>query len=163
MPEYPTYPGTGPEQPEDANGPTPPPPPPPPGAWPPPQPAFQPPPGVQPPPGAYPTDGHAPSSYGYVPPKHPNATTAMVLGIVGIAGGFLCVLPILVAPFAWFMGSRAIRDIDASAGGQSGRSEAMAGKVLGIIGTALLVLGVALIAFFIIMAFADPSFYDDEY
>ena len=163
MPEYPTYPGSGPDQPDDAGSPAPPPPPPP-GAWPPPQPpTYQQPPAYQPPPGVYPTDGSAQAAYGYVPPKHPNAVTSMVLGIIGLAGGFFCVLPIFLAPFAWFMGSKAVRQIDASGGQQTGRSEAMAGKVLGIIGTVLMVLGLAAVAFFIVMAIADPSFYDEDY
>lgn len=51
---------------------------------------------------------YPPSGYGYgqpmpfhPPPDHPKATTAMVLGIVALAGGMICYLPFFLAPFAW--------------------------------------------------------------
>lgn len=162
MPEYPQYPGTEPEQPREGSG-QPPSTPPPLGAWPPPQrPPVQAPYGQQPPPGY----GYPPPGYGYSypapAPRHPNATTAMVLGIVGLGAGLMCLVPFLLAPFAWFMGARAVREIDASGGQQSGRSEAMAGKVLGIIGTVVLVLGIVLLILLVVLAFVDPSFYEDD-
>ncbi|MCW2840158.1 MAG: hypothetical protein JWR55_1641 [Aeromicrobium sp.] len=98
--------------------------------------------------------------YGYAPPKHPSATTAMVLGIVAVAGGLLCYLPLLMAPFAWFTGSKAVRDIDESRGAQTGRGEAMAGKVLGIIGTVLLLLALAVIIGFIVLMLTVDEFHD---
>lgn len=108
-----------------------------------------------------------PPGYGYqpygLPPKHPNATTAMVLGIVAVAGGILCWLPLFISPFAWFTGSKAIRDIDESRGTQGGRGEAMAGKVLGIVGTVLLALGLAVIVLLIVLTFTVDDFWDDEY
>lgn len=91
-------------------------------------------------------------------PKHQSATTAMVLGIIAVAGGLLCYLPILAAPFAWVMGGRAVKEIDASGGTLGGRGEATAGRVLGIIGTVLLVLGlIALIAIIIIVVVAESN------
>lgn len=84
-------------------------------------------------------------SYAPPPPNHPQATTALVLGILGL------VVCGAVAPFAWNIGSQAVREIDASGGAWGGRSEANAGRILGIVGTALLAIGVlAAVAFFVI-------------
>jgi len=102
----------------------------------------------QPPPGYYPPPG---PGYGYrpphlPPPDHPRATTSLVLGIVAVAGGFICYLPILVSPFAWSISHRTIREIDASQGQVGGRGMATAGRVLGIIGTVLLALVLVVVA-----------------
>jgi hypothetical protein len=62
------------------------------------------------------------------------AIPAVVLGIVGI---ILCPL---CAPFAWSLGRKAERQVDASGGALAGRGEATAGKILGIVGTVLMVI-----------------------
>jgi hypothetical protein len=97
-------------------------------------------------PGAYrqpdPYGTYAPPGHGGTPPPHPSATTALVLGLVSLIGLFVCVVPILVAPFAWRTGGRVLREIDAQPGRWSGREQAQAGRIMGMIGTALLVLGV---------------------
>jgi hypothetical protein len=66
---------------------------------------------------------------------HPQATTALVLGILGIVVCFV------LAPVAWVVGGRAVREIDASHGALGGRGSANAGRILGIVGTLLVVLG----------------------
>ena len=39
------------------------------------------------------------------PPDHPQATLALVLGLVGVVGAFIfCGVPLLVSPFAWAVG-----------------------------------------------------------
>jgi hypothetical protein len=84
-----------------------------------------------PPPGyGYPQHG-APMQYA---PDHPQATTVLVIGIVGIVvcGG-------LLSPIAWVMGKRALNEIEAAHGQIGGRGAAQAGYILGIIGTCLLV------------------------
>ncbi|MEO5708557.1 MAG: DUF4190 domain-containing protein [Nocardioidaceae bacterium] len=85
-----------------------------------------------------------PMPYGQAPgypvqfaPEHPQATTSLVLGIIGL------VLCSVVAPFAWRLGKRTLDEIDASQGQVGGRGAAQAGYVLGIIGT--VVLGLALL------------------
>jgi hypothetical protein len=95
------------------------------------QPPYDQPPYGQPPYGQ-PPYGQAPMAYA---PDHPKATTALVLGILGV---LVCGL---VAPFAWRIGKRTVNEIDASHGQLGGRGTAQAGYVLGIIGTALLLLG----------------------
>ena len=112
-------------------------------------PAGQPPFGGYPPPTGY---GYSPPGYGYSPPQdHPNASTAMVLGIIAVVGGVSCGLPLFAAPFAWWLGAKAKREIDAAGGQWGGRGNAQAGFVLGIIGTVLLVLGIAAIVVFVIL------------
>ena len=83
--------------------------------------------------------------YGQVPvqyaPEHPKATTALVLGILGV------VLCQVIAPFAWSIGKKTMAEIDASNGMVGGRGSAQAGYVLGIVGTILLI---AAVAFFVV-------------
>jgi hypothetical protein len=123
-----------------------------------PQQPQQPPP---PPPPPYGQPGYgAPPPYGYLqPPDHPRATTAMILGIVSL----VCCQ--LTGPFAWVIGGRAVREIDASGGRLGGRGQAMAGKVLGIIGTVLLVLAVlcivVLVAVGVSGGFDEPVTFDN--
>lgn len=69
---------------------------------------------------------------GYAAPEHPQATTAMVLGILGLA---TCTV---LSPFAWRIGKRAVSEIDASNGQLGGRGPAQAGYVMGLVGTILL-------------------------
>jgi Mn2+/Fe2+ NRAMP family transporter len=112
-----------------------------------------------PPPPGY-NAGYPQPSYG--PPKHPHATTALVLGILGIAA---CGI---VAPFAWVIGGRAVREIDASPETYGGRSEANAGRIMGIIGSVLLALAVVGIVLLVVLALVVGSSsstddFDDEY
>ncbi|MFC7496558.1 MULTISPECIES: DUF4190 domain-containing protein [unclassified Nocardioides] len=94
--------------------------------------------------------------YGYTPPpNHPSAMTAMVLGIVGLAGILTCGgVTLVISPFAWAIGGRAVREIDAAPPGSvGGRDQANAGRIMGLIGTILLVLGVlALVAIVLLFA-----------
>lgn len=83
-------------------------------------------------------------------PAHPKSTTALVLGIVGLAGGLICWLPLVVSPFALVMGRKAVKEIDAHPGTWSGRETANAGYITGIIGT--VVLGLAIAAAAVVMA-----------
>lgn len=104
--------------------------------------------------------GQRPGYYG-VPPNHPQSTMALTLGLVGLIGTMLCLLPAVVGPFAWYIGAKAKKEIDASGGQLGGRGQAVAGYVLGIITSVLLVLVVlavgALIAIGIAGGLADPS------
>ena len=112
------------------------------------QPAYQPyspqPPLYGPPP---------PTPYGYAGPalpEHPQVSTAFVLGLVSLVGGFACGLPIFAGPFAWAMGARVRREIDREPGRYAGREKATAAMVMGIVATGLvallvLVIGVAVV------------------
>lgn len=68
------------------------------------------------------------------------ATAALVLGILSI------VLCPLCGPVAWGLGRKAEQEIDRSGGHLGGRGLATAGKILGIIGTLLIVALIVLIA-----------------
>jgi uncharacterized membrane protein YjgN (DUF898 family) len=109
----------------------------------------------QPPPPQPPFGGQPPNPYGAPPvgfgaPEHPQATTVLILGILGL------VLCQVISPFAWVMGNRVVREIDASAGQLGGRSTANAGRICGIIGTIIvaggLVLAIVALAFVLIAA-----------
>lgn len=95
-----------------------------------------------------------PSPSPHQPPRdHPRATTALVLGILGI------VLCGVLAPFAWVVGGRAVREIDASGGALGGRSQANAGRILGIVGSVLLLVAViALLGMLVLGAVVSTGF-----
>lgn len=89
------------------------------------------------PPSQFPSD---PGAY----PEPSQATTALVLGILGI------VICGILAPFAWNMGNKELAAIDAGRRPPENRGTANAGRILGIIGTVLLGLGIL----FLILAVA---------
>jgi len=66
------------------------------------------------------------------------ATLALVLGILGI---IVCGI---MAPFAWSIGNTEVRAIDAGRRDPANRGTAQAGKVLGIVGTVLLGIGIVI-------------------
>lgn len=112
---------------------------------------------------AHPAAPYGAAPYGQLPygagmTPHPQANTAMILGIVAIAGTFVCGLPILLGPFAWAIGAKARREIDADPQRWGGRSEATAGYVLGIVTTVLLMLVVLVFVLLIGLAVSvSPS------
>ena len=75
-----------------------------------------------------------------------NATTVLVLGIIGLVGGLgsccCCLFTALAvcAPIAWYLGQRELAAIRAGRAPASGESSAKSGMILGIIGTAILAL-----------------------
>jgi hypothetical protein len=71
-----------------------------------------------------------------------NATTILVLGIVGI----LCCN--FLGPIAWYMGKQELQGITEGRIRASNEGTARAGMILGIIGTAFLVLGLLWLFFF---------------
>ena len=89
-----------------------------------------------------PPPGYGPPGYGAYPPptpNHPQATTTLVLGILGI------VVCQVIGPFAWSMGTRVVREIDGSGGRWGGRTEANIGRILGIVSTVLLIASIVLV------------------
>jgi hypothetical protein len=88
-------------------------------------------------------------------PEQSQATTALVLGILGlvICGGIL-------SPFAWVMGHREMQAIDAGRRPPDNRGTANAAKILGIVGTVLLglwVIGGILFVLFVTVASVSTS------
>jgi hypothetical protein len=93
----------------------------------------------QPPGTGYP--GAVARSYdGYAPPTgdHPQGILILVLGIAGflVAG--------IISPAAWILGSRALREIRAAGSHPANEQLIVVGRILGIVGTVLLILGVLL-------------------
>ncbi len=82
------------------------------------------------------TMGNEPPSMGGPPPAgNPvNGTLILVLGILGL----VC-LPIL-SPVAWIMGNSAMATLNAGGGDESQRGMANIGRILGIVGTVLMIL-----------------------
>ena len=76
-------------------------------------------------------------------PESSQATTALVLGILGV------VVCGILAPIAWSMGTKELEAIDSGRRPPQNRGTANAGRILGIIGTVLLAIGII----FIVLAF----------
>jgi len=78
---------------------------------------------------------------------------ALVFGILGI---LVCGL---FAPFAWIYGKRAEESVDSSGGAYGGRDMATAGKILGIVGTVILGIGlvVGLVVLIVLIAAGASS------
>lgn len=163
-PGWPTPPDTGSATPPGWPAPpgpgaaTPPPAAPPPGG-------YQPPPGYAPPPGAPPASPYGqptapPPGYGYgyqqnigyqVTRDHPQGTLILVLGILSI------VVCGLLGPVAWIMGNKAIKEIDANPSAYSNRGNVQAGRIIGIIASCLLILGVVVYGFILVAVFAGSA------
>jgi hypothetical protein len=75
-----------------------------------------------------------------------NPTLILVLGILSL------VCCGLLGPVAWIMGNNALREIDAGMGNPSDRGMVVAGRILGIIATVLMVLGILIYGVIILLA-----------
>lgn len=76
--------------------------------------------------------------------EHPAGTTVLVLGILGL---IVCGV---LAPIAWIKGNSAKREMDAQPDVTwTNRGSVTAGRILGMIGTVVIVLGIL----FVILAF----------
>ncbi len=71
--------------------------------------------------------------YPALPQPHPQGTTVLVLGILGL---FVA----LCAPFAWFIGSKALKEIKASGARFSNEDQIRVGRMLGKIITILAII-----------------------
>jgi hypothetical protein len=101
--------------------------------------------GTPPPPPGY---GAAQPAYGGVPQPHPKGTTVLVLGILGL------VCCGVAGIFAWVMGNTAIKEIDANPAAYDNRGTVQAGRILGIISVAFLVIGVIVSILWVILVVA---------
>ncbi len=69
------------------------------------------------------------------------ATTVLVLGILSL------VLCQILGPFAWVMGNKELAGIDAGLRPPQNRGTAQAGRILGIIATVLMIIGIGFLMF----------------
>ena len=108
----------------------------------------------QPPPGQYPAGGTpAPygqqpygQSYGAATQEHPQGTMVFVLGIVGIFVGIL-------APIAWYLGNKTLREIAASGASYSNESQIKTGRMLGKVFTIIYIVFIVLYIIALIVIF----------
>lgn len=99
-------------------------------------------------------------------PEASQATTTLILGVVGILGGTLGFLvpffglisfpPViallgLLSPVAWYLGRREMKAIDEGRRDPAFRSNAKVGMILGIVGTVIIVIGIAILILIIIL------------
>ena len=78
---------------------------------------------------------------------------ALVLGIVGI---LLCGL---AAPFAWWQGKSAESAVESNPGRYGGKGMATTGKILGMVGVALWVIGIIITVIILIAAAGTTTSY----
>lgn len=129
----------------------------PPGQPPPQAPPNQPPPSHYPPnsypPPAWPPapGGYYPPPGGYYPPQAPpvNATLILVFGIIGIVFTFACGIGGVFGIVAWIMGNSALKTLDQVGDPLNQRGTVNAGRICGIAGAILMVLGILFYAVFI--------------
>jgi hypothetical protein len=99
--------------------------------------------------------GYPYASYGYAAGyarEHPQGTAILVLGIVSIVACGLA------GPFAWTMGNNAMRDVEQYPYAYTNRSNIQAGRILGIVGTGLLVLQLlCAVGFFVLLAVGSTA------
>jgi hypothetical protein len=99
-----------------------------------------------------------------LPPSSSGASTALVLGIIGLAGNFasccccLGLIPALCAPIAWWTGARELRAIRDGLASPQGEGNARAGMICGIVGTGIIVVYVlAMIVYIAAVGFAAAT------
>ncbi len=85
-------------------------------------------------------------------PEASQATTILVLGIIGV------VLCQFLGPVAWIMGNNELQAIDAGRRAPENRGTANAGRILGIISTVLLALGILALIFLFVGFFSMSVF-----
>jgi hypothetical protein len=87
--------------------------------------------------------------------QHPQATLALILGILGTVLGMSCVVGGLVGIGGIVVGRRVRNAIDAEPGRYTGRSQAVGGLVTGIIGVSIFTLVTILIVVAVVVGIAS--------
>lgn len=113
-------------------------------------------------------------SYDYAgPPDTGKATTAMVMGIVGLVANLLngcfcgcgSLVGLVFSIVAFVMGRGVLRAIEEGRADPAGEGSAKAGKILGLIGIALniliLIAAVIFMVIYMVMIAKDPQFQSD--
>jgi len=96
--------------------------------------------------GNYP-EPHFPSDprYAMAPVEHPQGTAVLVLGILGVCVAGIC------APFAWYLGNKALREIRSSGLHYSNEQYIVVGRILGMVMTILAIAALAVFAVFAVV------------
>ena len=104
------------------------------------------------------------SPYGVMPSEeipqvnHPQATLALILGLLGTVLGLSCVVGGLVGIGGIVVGRRVRNEIDAEPGRYTGRSQAVAGIVTGIVGVSIFALVTVLIVLAVVAGISNSNF-----
>jgi hypothetical protein len=104
------------------------------------------------------------SPYGTMPSEqtaqvqHPQATLALILGLLGTVLGLSCVVGGLVGIGGIVVGRRVRNEIDAVPGRYTGRSQAVAGIVTGIVGVSIFALVTVLIVLAVVAGISNANF-----
>jgi hypothetical protein len=104
-------------------------------------------------PGGYGPPPYGQQGYPQAAQDHPQGTVVLILGIAGIFVG-------LAAPFAWYLGSKALKEIRASGQSYANEQQIVIGRILGIVITILMIAAVAvsiIIAIIAIIAAANVN------
>lgn len=90
--------------------------------------------------------------YPMAQPEHPQGTTILVLGILGFFVVGIC------APFAWYLGSKALKEGRAAGVLYSNQQSIVVGRVLGMIMTILAIIAIIFfVVFMVIFVIAAAS------
>jgi len=93
-----------------------------------------------------------------IPTPHPQAALALVLGILGTVLGLGCIVGGLVGIGGIVLGRRVKNEIDAEPGRYTGRSQAVAGLITGIVGVSITVLATLFIVLAIVVGIANTNY-----
>jgi len=110
--------------------------------------------------GGQPAYGQPQYPYAAAPPTDGLALGAMITGIAALVLSCAYGLGLLASPVALILGKVSLNRIKRSDGQLGGRGFALAGFILGIVGTVLLVLAIAVIVIVVIVAVNDPDAFD---
>ncbi|HEY9312027.1 DUF4190 domain-containing protein [Williamsia sp.] len=92
--------------------------------------------------------GYPAPAYGYSVPRETNSSAVIAL-VCGIASFVICGLAVIPAII---FGNKAVEEINASGGRQDGLGMAQAGRIMGWVGAALWIIGIALFVILLIVA-----------
>jgi hypothetical protein len=101
--------------------------------------------------GGYPQQGYLQPAPGMGGVPHPRGTPVLVMGIVSIV---FCGLGLILGPLATVQGGRALKEIDAAPGVYNNRQTVSIGRILGIVGTILSVIGLLWTIFALAIGFS---------
>jgi hypothetical protein len=90
--------------------------------------------------------------------QHPQATQALILGILGTVLGVFCVVGGLLGIGGIVVGRRVRNEIDADPGRYTGRPQAIAGIVTGIVGVSIFALVTVLIVLAVVVGITSSGF-----
>ena len=93
-----------------------------------------------------------------IPTPHHQAALALVLGILGTVLGLGCIVGGLVGIGGIVLGRRVKNEIDAEPGRYTGRSQAVAGLITGIVGVSITVLATLFIVLAIVVGIANTNY-----